>query len=97
MTLRRGPVYGPVTDADIRLGRRLGAAVVRTLSALPTDSRCLVQSLVLTRMLASRGVSARLVIGAKLDPEFSAHAWVEAGNIALLPADGYRDARLTEL
>src|SRR5271165_6039797 len=57
--------------------RRLGAAVQRTLALLPGDTRCLAQSLVLTQLLARRGITARLVIGARADPEFIAHAWVE--------------------
>ena len=38
-------------------GRRLGHAVARTLRVLPADSRCLMQSLVLTRLLARRGIA----------------------------------------
>ena len=37
--------------------RRLGRAVMRTLDPLPLDSRCLVRSLVLTTLLARRGVA----------------------------------------
>jgi Transglutaminase-like superfamily len=65
-------------------GFRLGRAVSRTLGWLPVDSRCLVTSLVLTNMLARRGVESVVVIGVDVDPVFSAHAWVESGGAPLL-------------
>jgi hypothetical protein len=80
-----------------RLARRLGWAVNRTLSVLPTDSRCLVQSLVLTRLLAARSIPSRLVIGARSDGPFMAHAWVECDTVAVLPARGYENSRLVEI
>ncbi len=77
--------------------RRLGNAVSRALTLMPGDTRCLVQSLVLTRMLAGRGIPARLVIGARTEPDFLAHAWVEcAGHPVLSPGDG-SFGRLVEL
>jgi hypothetical protein len=77
-------------------GARLGQAVARTLGVLPFDSRCLVRSLVLTRMLASRGIDSVLVIGVRVEPAFTAHAWVESGGRALLePLD--RASRLVEI
>jgi hypothetical protein len=79
------------------LGTRLGRAVARTLRVLPTDSRCLMQSLVLTRLLASRGVDSTLVIGVAVEPEFAAHAWVESGDVPLLPTNGSAYARLVRL
>jgi hypothetical protein len=42
---------------------RLARAVRRTLRLLPTDTRCLSQSLVLTALLARRGVPSTLAIG----------------------------------
>jgi hypothetical protein len=76
---------------------RLGRAVVRMLSLLPGDTRCLVRSLVLTRLLARRGIPARLVIGARTTPAFLAHAWVECDGVAVLdPGDG-SFVRLVEL
>ncbi len=69
-------------------GLRLGRAVSRTLRLLPTDSRCLVQSLVLTALLARRGLSSSLVIGVRTEPEFAAHAWIEHAEEPLLhPGD----------
>ena len=98
--LRRGGVPGAVeslrsvppsqsvracrTRESELLGRRLGRAVVRMLGFLPTDSRCLVCSLVLTRLLARRGIPTALVIGVASEPAFAAHAWVETGDVPLL-------------
>jgi hypothetical protein len=65
---------------------RLGRAVARTLKVVPADSRCLMQSLVLTELLARRGVHSSLVIGVAPGPEFKAHAWVEAAGSPLLPS-----------
>ena len=65
-----------MTDSDVTAAR-LGYAVARTLRTLPTDSRCLVQALVLYRLLSERGIHSTLVIGARSQPEFAAHAWVE--------------------
>jgi hypothetical protein len=78
---RRAPIEGdPVAG-----GRRLGRVVSRTLSALPADARCLSQSLVLTQMLARRGVESRLVIAVKPGEVLAAHAWVEHDGVPLLP------------
>lgn len=75
-----------LTDAQLRsAGLRLGNAVQRTLRPLPVDSRCLVTALVLTRMLARRGIDSSFVLGVRSRPKFAAHAWVERGGVALLP------------
>ena len=66
-------------------GLRLGRAVERTLRRLPVDSRCLITALVLTRMLARRGIDSTFVLGVRATPSFGAHAWVERNGIALLP------------
>jgi Transglutaminase-like superfamily len=76
---------------------RLGRAVVRTLAFLPGDTRCLRRSLVLTQLLARRGISARLVIGARTAPDFLAHAWVEHDGVPVLSPEGDRFGRLVEL
>jgi hypothetical protein len=91
----RPTVQAPASGVE--RAARLGRAVVRMLSLLPGDTRCLVRSLVLTRLLARRGIPARLVIGARIAPAFLAHAWVECGGVAVLdPGDG-SFARLVEL
>jgi hypothetical protein len=76
---------------------RLGYVVSSVLKLLPTDSRCLMRSLVLTRLLARRGVPSTLIIGVSAAPEFAAHAWVEHGGRPLLPSYGPMFARLVEL
>ena len=93
VTLRAGDrTIQDGSDAD-----RLGRAVSRTLRLLPTDSRCLMRSLVLTDVLARRGMASSLVIGVTPGPEFRAHAWVEANGRPLLPALEQVYERLVEL
>ncbi len=75
-------------DAALAEARRLGRAVSRLLRLMPGDTRCLMRSLVLIRILARRGMRAELVIGARAAPEFLAHAWVEhRGEPVLSPGD----------
>jgi hypothetical protein len=83
-------------EAD-RTGVRLGEAVGKTLRHLPFDSRCLMRSLVLTSLLARRGVTTTFVIAVKPESEFIAHAWVERAGVALLEPAGPAFARIVEL
>jgi hypothetical protein len=76
-------------------GARLARATTRTLALLPTDSRCLMQSLVLIGLLSRRGISSVLVVAVQSDPDFQAHAWVEHNHRPLLPSGEY--GRLVEL
>jgi hypothetical protein len=76
---------------------RLAIAVGRVLEPLPTDSRCLVRSLVLLALLAKRGVHSTLVIGVAAEPQFAAHAWIECEGEPLLPTGGGEFARLTAI
>jgi transglutaminase superfamily protein len=76
---------------------RLANAVSRTLRILPTDSRCLMRSLVLSSLLARRRIDSSLVIGVRPAPSFAAHAWVEQRGEALLPAGDEEYRRLVEL
>ncbi len=80
-----------------RAGLRLGRAVSRTLRLLPTDSRCLMRSLVLLGLLARRGVPSTLIIGVRPEPEFTAHAWIEHAGEPLLPPGETSYGRLTEI
>lgn len=75
--------------------RRLGRVVGRVLGVLPTDSRCLIRSLVVTRVLARRGIPSRLVIGVRSKDNFEAHAWVEHEGLPILPPGEF--TRLGEL
>lgn len=111
LVLRRGPVDAAATlrggllehlapDTDgLRVLRSLlfGRAVMRVLTAVPTDSRCLMRSLVLTTTLARRGIYAPVVIGVRSQPAFAAHAWVEVDGRAILPTDEANYRRLAEM
>jgi hypothetical protein len=79
------PAGAPVGADPVVSGRRLGRAVLRTLAFLPGDTRCLAQSLTLTRLLARRGIASSLVIGVRAGERFAAHAWVEHDGVPLLP------------
>lgn len=76
---------------------RLGRAVQLTLRLAPGDTRCLTRSLVLTQLLSRRGIPAKLVIGARARPTFSAHAWVEHAGQPVLPVGEQSLGRLVEL
>ncbi len=110
LVLRRGPVSavsvlrrGLTEDAHepdngrVLRGLRFGRAVVKVLRLLPTDSRCLMRSLVLTKMLARRGVYGKVVIGVSPEPSFAAHAWVEVDGQPLLSTDESTYHRLVEI
>lgn len=75
---------------------RLARAVTRTLAHLPSDTRCLAQSLTLTALLARRGHSGRVVIATRPSP-FAAHAWVELDGRPLLAPHDFAGWRLAEL
>lgn len=108
-SLRRAPIedvvaglraQSPPPNEDpgsLAEARRLGRAVGRLLAYVPGDTRCLVRSLVLTRLLARRGVQAKLVIGVQAAPEFLAHAWVEHHGSAVLDPGEEAFGRLVEL
>jgi hypothetical protein len=83
--LRSSSPEEPAGGDPVVAGRRLGHAVARTLAVLPADSRCLMRSLVLTALLARRGIDSRLVIAVQPGEAFAAHAWVEHDGVALLP------------
>jgi hypothetical protein len=89
--LRRG-----VADRGVPAGQaaaehvtavRLARAVMAVLRRLPGDTRCLTQSLVLTALLARRGIGSTLRIAVAPGETFAAHAWVEHGGVPVLPAE----------
>ena len=49
---------------------------------VPIEPSCLLDSLALHRFLARRGLRSRLVFGVNAEP-FSAHAWLQTGDLAL--------------
>jgi hypothetical protein len=93
----REDVGSEADAARVARGRRFGRAVVKVLRLLPADSRCLMRSLVLTRMLARRGVYAKVVIGVRPEPTFGAHAWVEVGGHPVLVTDETVFRRIVEI
>jgi hypothetical protein len=94
--LRSAQVPAPSAPA-LEEALRLGRAVSRTLALLPGDTRCLRRSLVLLQLLTRRGISARLVIAARTDPDFLAHAWVEHDGVPVLVPASASFGRLVEL
>lgn len=77
-------------SVDIAAGIRLASITARALQRVPTDTRCLNQSLVLVRLLANRGVHAQLALAVRRH-EVAAHAWVEVAGEAVSPLapDGF--------
>jgi len=75
---------------------RIGRMVQRVVTKLPTDKRCLINSLVVVRMLSHRAIDSSVVIGVQSDSSgFRAHAWVEHDDRPVLPPWDYE--RLLEL
>jgi hypothetical protein len=88
----------PLRPADQRFaGRALGDITTRVLSALPTDGRCLIRSLVLTGLLSRRGIGSTLVLAVHPGQELAAHAWVEHAGAALIEPGRPPLERLAEL
>lgn len=54
---------------------------------IPMETCCLPDSISMVTFLARRGIHANLVFGVALDP-FSAHCWVQAGDLVLNDAVG---------
>jgi hypothetical protein len=67
---------------------RATRAFLRARPYLPIAPCCLPDSLALTRFLLRRGLHARIVFGVTCEP-FSAHCWVQVGDIALNETVGY--------
>jgi hypothetical protein len=109
VNLRRGGIRGALAALravppsaggagdPVQTGRRLGRAVARTLAVLPADSRCLMRSLVLTELLARRGIDSRLVIAVRPGEQFAAHAWIEHDGTPLLPPEAQQFEELVTL
>jgi hypothetical protein len=87
--LRLGTIDVEHRDPEtLSLGRHLAWATVRTIALLPADSRCLMRALVLTHVLARRGLGSSFILSATPEPTFEAHAWVELGGEPLLAPGG---------
>lgn len=75
---------GPSVDA-----RRLSRIVYGTLHVGPFRPRCLINALVLFRLLRAQGDPAELVIGLPSEPrDKDAHAWVEIERTDVGPPPG---------
>jgi hypothetical protein len=97
--LRPRTAGSSAANADgVQAGLHLAQATGRLLEALPpADSRCLMRSLVVSRLLDRRRIPSAVVIGVTSGEAFGAHAWVEvAGHPVLEPGDGSY-LRLVEL
>lgn len=93
----RGASPGRRRAPEALEAHRLARAVLITLRPMPGDTRCLARSLALTRVLSRRAIPSTLVIGARTEPAFLAHAWIEhAGRPLLDPGEG-EFQRLVEL
>lgn len=54
----------------------------RARRSVPIETRCLLDSIAMTRYLADRQIYANIVFGVCADP-FSAHCWVQSGSLVL--------------
>ena len=97
LRLKRGPL--PVVVASLTVAsasdrprehpRLLSRAVDRALRVGRRQPTCLVNALVLFRLLAQQGDRPVLVIGLKPDAaDYAAHAWIELGGVDVGPAPG---------
>ena len=97
--LNHSPV--PVLPHSITASQRAEAAltgrlVARAAAWTPWNSTCLVQVLVLQRLLAARGIPGQFCLGAshsqeraQRGAELLAHAWLQCGDIIVNGADGH--------
>ncbi|MDR6990963.1 lasso peptide biosynthesis B2 protein [Luteimonas sp. 3794] len=82
-----GPqIGGPGTDQlpGLKTQRLLDSAAQFRRARLyaPVAMRCLVDSIAMTRFLRRRGLPAYIVFGVAVNP-FSAHCWVQSGDLVL--------------
>src|SRR3546814_12137991 len=64
-----------------RVSQNIAAAFLRSQRLVSAADQCLVRGIAMKRMLAQRGCDARLVLGVTMP--FSAHCWVQAGDVVL--------------
>lgn len=87
---RRTLPVPPAASLDPRLPQAANEFKRARLYA-PIETTCLLDSLAMVRYLARRGLHASVVFGVALDP-FSAHCWVQAGNLLLSDTVGNASA-----
>lgn len=73
-----GPSTGSAGPPDKDTAVAIRGAIRSGTARLPFKPSCLVRSLAAASMLRRRGLAHHLHIGARMDPGFQAHAWVEA-------------------
>jgi hypothetical protein len=78
----------PDGTAIVARGRQLADTTARVLQRFPRDERCIVESLVLTGVLARRGINSTLLIGIDPGTDFAARAWVEVEGVPLGESGG---------
>ena len=88
---------GPGHSEDIRRIERVGRAIARAERRVPWRSDCLVQALAARHWLSRHKVDSRLHIGVRRGPGFEAHAWLEAGGLAVTGGDGVPYAELAAI
>lgn len=77
-----GPAKAPSHGADAPYLFDCAAQFRRARLYAPVAMRCLIDSIAMTRFLRRRGLSAQIVFGVALNP-FSAHCWVQSGDVVL--------------
>ena len=85
------PVGAGRAPLPTHVSPRLAARLVCSAAARAGRPTCLTRALVLTRLLLRRGVATELVIGAKREGAFEAHAWLRVGDEILLGDEGHTE------
>ena len=79
-----------LTPEQERCAQRIGYLVSAAAVATPWRSRCLVQALVVQRLLAERQIPGSLFLGARnFEGRFCAHAWLMCGNSVVSGGPGH--------
>lgn len=91
-SLRSTGVWLPEHEAICEEAARL---ITPAYSVLRRDAGCLERAAALQLVLASFGIPAQVILGAAIDGNFRAHAWVEAGAATYLRGDTPTYERIT--
>lgn len=84
------PLSSQLPDSERHLNDA-SAAFMRARLYVPIEMCCLLDSVSMVRFLAKRGLNAHIVFGVACDP-FSAHSWVQAGDLVLNDTVGHATA-----
>jgi len=80
--IAENPATAPRHGADAPYLFDCAAQFRRTRLYAPVAMRCLIDSIAMTRFLRRRRLAAQIVFGVALNP-FSAHCWVQSGDVVL--------------